>query len=185
MIQNPTIYGRFESNEFYLTTMKAQFLLDNIQLQDEKLDKPIPGYKPPGAEPEFHQILVIAVEGGHPELIPIQLTDDLRHTQVHPMDIGVIQLDETSKFHLLAGHRQLDSIRTQIREGDREAGDNDLAGHAHRIPPEQREPRKLPESTDCRQTHNPGKRRLPVKTNPRGKRYENVERPFHERYKFR
>ena len=127
MIQNPTIYGRFESNEFYLTTMKAQFLLDNIQLQDEKLDKPIPGYKPPGAEPEFHQILVIAVEGGHPELIPIELTDDLRHTQVHPMDIGVIQLDETSKFHLLAGHRQLDSIRTQIREGDREAGDNDLA----------------------------------------------------------
>ena len=133
---SPAIRGQFGEKEYYITTMKAQHAVDRIKppnelfevsakALDQRMQRELSktkrvvdmaGYL--GQSYRFYGPLIIALKGGNPEFVPLQMSEPTNLVPLEEFTIGVLRFSGTEDYFVLDGQHRLASIRRAIENGN-------------------------------------------------------------------
>ena len=125
--------GRTQETEYYLTMVKADRALALFQKPPDQAtgERTQPtSQEDPGAGPP-HTALVMGLQGGDPEFIPIEVTGNFQADQetrfeTPDLQVGVFRLTAPGELFLLDGESRLESIREEARNGNTEIRNDDI-----------------------------------------------------------
>ena len=141
---SPTIRAQFGDWEYYFTTMKARDAVREVKLPnelfdtkatalDERMQRELKASKRVAPMVQylkqtyrFYSPLVVALKGGDPEFIPIEMADPNPFLDVGAFDFGVLRFDGTQDYFVLDGQHRLASIAAAIEHGNEEVRDDDV-----------------------------------------------------------
>ena len=141
----PSIRARFGKRWYYLTTMKAAEAARMIKAPDElyKAMPSTPDEAPPKAEwhnvepmvqhlqqdNRFYTPLVVALKGGEPEFIPLEISDQqsLLEPDAFSESIGILRFNGTEEYIVLDGKHRLESIKQALQTETKQSGKTKLA----------------------------------------------------------
>lgn len=141
---SPTIRAQFGDWEYYFTTMKARDAVREVKLPNELFDtkataldermqrdlksstRVAPMVQYLKQTYRFYSPLVVALKGGDPEFIPIEMADPNPFLDVSAFDFGVLRFDGTQDYFVLDGQHRLASIAAAIEHGNEEVRDDDV-----------------------------------------------------------
>ena len=140
---SPAIRGQFGDWEYYITTIKAGDAVRNIKRPDElfevaarALDTRMQRVLSRRVEPmvnflkqdyRFYGPLVVALKGGNPEFVPLELADPNQLVPVNAFDLGVLRFSGTEDYFVLDGQHRLASIDQAIKDGNNSVKEDDIS----------------------------------------------------------
>ena len=133
---SPAIRGQFGDREYYITTMKAKHAAEIIKQPNElfevsaksldlrmqrELDKTnrvsvMASYL--SNDYRFYGPLVIALKGGNPQFVPLEMSEPTQLIPLEDFDLGVLRFSGTEEYFVIDGQHRLASIRTAIKNGN-------------------------------------------------------------------
>ena len=133
---SPAIRAKFGNREYYITTMKAKHAAETIKQPNElfevtarsldlrmqrELDKTtrvseMASYL--SNDYRFYGPLVIALKGGNPEFVPLEMAEPTQLIPVEEFVLGVIRFSGTEEYFVIDGQHRLASIRAAIKNGN-------------------------------------------------------------------
>ena len=133
---SPAIRAKFGNREYYITTMKAKHAAETIKQPNElfevsaksldlrmqrELDKDkrvseMASYL--SNDYRFYGSLVIALKGGNPEFVPLEMSEPTQLIPLEDFALGVLRFSGTEEYFVIDGQHRLASIRTAIKNGN-------------------------------------------------------------------
>ena len=141
---SPTIRASFGDREYYFTTMKARDAVREVKLPnelfdtratalDERMQRDLEKSKRVAPMVEylkqayrFYSPLVVALKGGDPTFIPLEMADPNPYLDAGSFDFGVLRFDGTQDYFVLDGQHRLASIAAAIDHGNDEVKEDDV-----------------------------------------------------------
>ena len=140
---SPAIRGQFGDWEYYITTIKAADAVRNIKRPEElfevaarALDSRMqrvlsnrvgPMVKFLNQDHRFYGPLIVAIKGGNPEFIPLELADANQLVPINAFDLGVLRFSGTEDYFVLDGQHRLASLDEAITEGNDRVKEDDIS----------------------------------------------------------
>ena len=139
---SPAIRATFGNREYYLTTMKAIDAQREIKLPnqlfevsatalDQRMQRDLSKRVAPMAEyvardHRFYGPLIVALKGGDPTFIPLQMAEPNPLINPDSFEFGVLRFDGSQDYFVLDGQHRLASITAAIERGYDDVKDDDL-----------------------------------------------------------
>ena len=130
----PAIRGQFGHWEYYITTMKAVDAARTIKSPDElfevsarALDQRMQRVLSNRVGPlidyltqdyRFYGPLVVALKGGEPEFVPLEMAAPNDMVPIDAFELGVLRFNGTEDYFVLDGQHRLASIKEAIGRGN-------------------------------------------------------------------
>lgn len=139
----PAIRGQFGHWEYYITTMKAVDAARTIKSPDElfevsarALDQrmqrglsnrvgPLIDYLT--QDYRFYGPLVVALKGGEPEFVPLEMAAPNDMVPIDAFELGVLRFNGTEDYFVLDGQHRLASIKEAIGRGNDNVKQDDVS----------------------------------------------------------
>ena len=140
---SPAIRGQFGDWEYYVTTIKAADAVRNIrrpgelfdvaaQALDTRMQRVLNG-RVGGMvsylkqDYRFYGPLIVAIKGGNPEFIPLELADQNQLVPINAFELGVLRFSGNEDYFVLDGQHRLASIDEAIAQGNDSVKDDDVS----------------------------------------------------------
>ena len=142
---SPAIRGRFGEREYYITTMKAQHAVDHIKSPselfevsaralDQRMQRELQRsnrvttmasylYR----DYRFYGPLIVALKGGDPEFVPLEMSEPSQLIPLEHFDLGVLRFSGTENYFVLDGQHRLASIKAAIASGNDSIKEDDVS----------------------------------------------------------
>ena len=142
---SPAIQGQFGERRYYITTMKAEHAARNIRLPsslfetsaralDLRMQRELDKSKRVGVMAaylenayRFYGPLVVALNGGNPEFVPLEMADPNQLVPVEDFQIGVLRFSGDEEYFVLDGQHRLASIRAAIEKGNEDVKQDEVS----------------------------------------------------------
>lgn len=140
---SPAIRAKFGNREYYMTTMKAEHAVRNIkppnalfevsaraldQRMQRELDKRVTTMASYLVHDyRFYGPLVVALKGGNPEFVPLEMSEPTQLIPMEEFELGVLRFSGAEDYFVLDGQHRLASIRTAIDNGNDSVKQDDIS----------------------------------------------------------
>ena len=131
---SPAIRGQFGEWEYYITTMKARDAVRTIKppselfevsarALDQRMQRGLSSRVAPMVEYlkqdyRFYGPLIVALKGGDPQFVPLEMAEPDQLVPTDAFDIGVLRFNGTEDYFVLDGQHRLASISEAIENGN-------------------------------------------------------------------